>query len=242
MSQQQPKRGGFFTNLMFNIVIPVVILSRFSGEENLGPMLSIVVALAFPIGFGLWEMYQTGKVNAMSVIGVISVFLTGGISLLQLDPQYIAIKEAAIPGILGIAVLISQKTRYPLVRTLIFNARLIAVDRVNKALREQGNEARLERKLSYVSYIIAASFFLSSVLNYILARVILVSPPGTSAFSEELGKMTAWSYPVIALPSTIILMIAIFYLLKQLKKLTGLDLESLLVDASKDNEDSKDKG
>lgn len=230
---QQPKRGGFFTNLLFNIVIPVVILSRFSGEQHLGPSLSIVIALAFPIGFGIWEMRQTGKINAMSVIGVISVLLTGGISLLQLDPQYIAIKEAAIPGLLGLAVLISQKTRYPLVRTLIFNAQLIAVDRVTSALKERGNETALERKLNYVSYIVAGSFFVSSVLNYVLARVILVSPPGTSEFSEELGRMTALSYPVIALPSTIILMIAIFYLLKQLRKLTGLELESLLVDTSK---------
>ena len=230
---QQSKGGGFFSNLLFNIIIPVVILSRFSGEEHLGPSLSIVIALAFPIGYGLWEMKQTGKINAMSVIGVISVFLTGGISLLELDPKYIAIKEAAVPGVLGIAVLISQYTRYPLVKTLIFNAQLIAVDKVNHALHEKGNEHHLDRKLARVSYIIAGSFFLSSVLNYILARVILVSPPGTSEFSQELGKMTAWSYPVIALPSTIILMVAIFYLLNQLKKLTGLDLENLLADTAK---------
>lgn len=230
---QQSKGGGFFSNLLFNIIIPVVILSRFSGEEHLGPSLSIVIALAFPIGYGLWEMKQTGKVNAMSVIGVISVFLTGGISLLELDPKYIAIKEAAVPGVLGIAVLVSQYTRYPLVKTLIFNAQLIAVDKVNHALREKGNEHHLDRKLARVSYIVAGSFFLSSVLNYVLARVILVSPPGTSEFSEELGKMTAWSYPVIALPSTIILMVGIFYLLNQLKKLTGLELESLLADTAK---------
>lgn len=230
---QQSKGGGFFSNLLFNIIIPVVILSRFSGEEDLGPSLSIVIALAFPIGYGLWEMKQTGKVNAMSVIGVISVFLTGGISLLELDPKYIAIKEAAVPGALGIAVVISQYTRYPLVKTLIFNAQLIAVDKVNDALRENGNEGHLDRKLARVSYIVAGSFFLSSVLNYVLARVILVSPPGTTEFSEELGKMTALSYPVIALPSTIILMVAIFYLLNQLKKLTGLELESLLADTAK---------
>lgn len=230
---QPSKGGGFFSNLLFNIVIPVVILSRFSGEDHLGPSLSIVIALAFPIGYGIWEMRLTGKVNAMSVIGVVSVFLTGGISLLELDPKYIAIKEAAVPGVLGIAVLISQYTRYPLVKTLIFNAHLIAVDKVNEALREHGNEHHLDRKLARVAYIVAGSFFLSSVLNYVLARVILVSPPGTTEFSEELGKMTALSYPVIALPSTIILMIAIFYLLNQLKKLTGMELENLLADTAK---------
>ncbi|MHA7880780.1 MAG: VC0807 family protein [Saccharospirillum sp.] len=232
MSEQQ-KGGGFFANMIFNIIVPVVILTRFSGPEYLGPTWSIVIALAFPISYGLWEMRLTGKVNVFSVIGVISVFLTGGISLLELDPKYIAIKEAAVPGVLGIAVLISQKTPFPLVKKLIFNGQILALDTVNAALHERGTQRQLEQRLDQVAYIVAASFFLSSFLNYILARWIVVSPPGTQAFSEELGRMTALSYPVIALPSMVILMGAMFYLLHQLKKLTGLDLEAIMVDNSK---------
>lgn len=229
----ESKGGGFFTNLLFNILLPVIILTRFSGEEHLGPVWGIVIALAFPIGYGLWEMRQTKKVNTFSVIGVISVFLTGGISLLQLDPKYIAIKEAAVPALLGVAVLISQFTRFPLVRTLIFNAQLFAMDKVQHALEERGTAQLLERRLRLVSYIITASFMLSAVLNYALAKLIVVSQPGTTAFSEELGKMTLLSYPVIALPSTIILMGAIFYLLNQLRKLTGLDMEELLAEKNR---------
>ncbi|PTY36848.1 MFS transporter [Saccharospirillum sp. MSK14-1] len=229
----EPKSGGFFTNLLFNILLPVVILTRFSGEESLGPVWGIVIALAFPIGYGLWEMRQTNKVNVFSVIGVISVLLTGGISLLQLDPKYIAIKEAAVPALLGVAVLISQFTRFPLVRTLIFNAQLFAMDKVQHALKERGTAQLLERRLRLVSYIITASFMLSAVLNYVLAKLIVVSQPGTTAFSEELGKMTLLSYPVIALPSTVILMGAIFYLLNQLRKLTGLDMEELLAEKAR---------
>ncbi|HEY5734580.1 MAG TPA: MFS transporter, partial [Gammaproteobacteria bacterium] len=48
---EKPKRGGFLTNLAFNIVIPVIILSKFSGAEDLGPAWSIVVALSFPISY-----------------------------------------------------------------------------------------------------------------------------------------------------------------------------------------------
>jgi len=74
---------------------------------------------------------------------------------------------------------------------------------------------------------VAGSFFLSSVLNYILAKIILVSAPGSVAFTEELGKMTALSFPVIALPSTIVLMSALFYLLHHIKKLTHLEAEDI---------------
>ena len=78
------------------------------------------------------------------------------------------------------------------------------------------------------SYIVAGSFFLSSVLNYVLAKVILVSPPGTTEYTEELGRMTALSYPVIVIPSMIMLMGALWYLFAQIKKLTGEDLENFL--------------
>jgi len=224
------QRGGFLGNLAFNIIIPVIVLSRFSGEDSLGPSWSIVVALSFPILYGLWDLRESGKINPFSVIGVVSVFLTGGISLLQLDPQYIAIKEAAIPGIIGLAVLISQRTRYPLVKTLILNGQLIRIDALYQALAAKGNTALFERRLSQASLIVAGSFFLSSALNYILARIILVSAPGTTEFSEELGRMTALSYPVIAIPSMIVLLIAIWFVFSQIHRLTDQKLEVFLVD------------
>jgi intracellular septation protein A len=226
----QAPQGGFLANLAFNIVIPVLILSKLAGEDYLGPAFSIVVALAFPIGYGFWDLRQSGKINPFSVLGVVSVFLTGGISLLQLDPQYIAIKEAAIPALIGIAVLVTQKTRFPLVKTLILNAQLVQVDALYNALSKEGTTRTFERRLAQASYIVASSFFLSAVLNYILARIILVSPPGTTAFSEELGKMTALSYPVIAIPSMIILLLAIWFVFSQIKKLTGESLENFLID------------
>jgi intracellular septation protein A len=222
--------GGFLGNLAFNIIIPVVILSRFSGEESLGPAWAIVVALAFPVGYGLWDLKDTGKINPFSILGIISVMLTGGMSLLQLDPQYIAIKEAAIPGIIGLAVLGSQYTKFPLVKTLILNGQMIRVDDLYAALAARGNTAAFTRRMAQASYIVAASFFLSSALNYILARIILVSPPGTAEFNAELGRMTALSYPVIAIPSMIVLMIAIWFVFSSIKRLTGHGLETFLVD------------
>ena len=76
----------------------------------------------------------------------------------------------------------------------------------------------------------AGSFFLSSVLNYGLAKWILVSPPGTEAYTAELGKMTALSYPIIVIPSMIIMMTALFYLMNRVTKLTGLSLEEMMVE------------
>lgn len=230
MTTANNKQPGFFSQLLFNIIIPVVILTRFSGEEHLGATLGVIVALAFPVGFGIWEMRRTGKFSFISGLGIVSVLLTGGISLLELDPKYIAIKEAAIPGLLGIAIIVSQYTKYPLLKTLLFNRDVLDIDKIERSMDERGTTNRLPKVQIIASNILAASFFLSSLLNYILAKMIVVSQPGTEAYNDELGRMTALSYPVIMVPSMILFFITMFYLFSQLKKLTGLKVEDMLND------------
>lgn len=214
-------------NLGFNIIIPTVIMMKLSGDEYLGPAWAIVAALAFPVIYGCRDYWRIREFNFFSALGVISVLLTGGISLLKLPPEYIAIKEAAIPGLLGVATVLSLRTRYPLVRTFLYNDQILHVDKVAEALRNHGSERAFERRLAHASHMVAGSFFLSSVLNYVLAKVILQSEPGTTAFTEELGQMTALSFPVIALPSMLVLMAALYYLLSGIQKLTDLTLEDI---------------
>ena len=64
---QQQSGKSLLANLAFNIVIPVLILSKFSGEAHLGPVWGLVVALAFPIAFGIYELVQSGKMNYQCV-------------------------------------------------------------------------------------------------------------------------------------------------------------------------------
>ena len=227
MTQPQ-QQGGFFSNLAFNIVIPVLILMKFSGPEHLGPAWGVVIALAFPIAYGGYDLYRTRQINGYSILGIVSVILTGGISLLELDPQYIAIKEAAVPGVIGLAVLISQFTRFPLVKKLLMNDKVIDTDKLYQAIIKQGTVGAFNRVLRVSTYLVASAFFLSAVLNYVLARMIVVSPAGTTEFNNELGRMTALSFPVIALPTMLVMFIAIFYLFFQMKKLTGHSVEHYL--------------
>jgi intracellular septation protein A len=231
MSGNKPqKKSGMLGNLAFNIIIPVLILTNLSSNEYLGPAWSIVAALIFPIGFGIWDLKQTSKINPFSVLGIVSVFLTGGISLLELPAEYIAIKEATIPAIIGIAVLITQRTSKPLLKVFVLSEQIINWQNLNQSLANSGTSAIFEKKMAISSYIVAASFFLSAALNYILAKVILVSVPGTSEYTEELGRMTALSYPVIVIPSMLMLITALWYIFSQIKKLTGEDLEKFLAD------------
>ncbi len=238
MNQPKEKQENFLLNIILNIAIPTIILIKFSGEEHLGPKLGIVVALAFPIIYGVMDFGRAKKINFFSILGVISILLTGGISLLELDPKYIAIKEAAIPALFGIATIGSLYTRYPLVKTFLFNDKIIQTEKVNQALEGRSNLDAFQTTLKNASYLIAASFFLSSILNFVLAKMILVSPPGTEEFNAELGKMTALSYPVIALPAMLIMFGTLFYLFRSMTRLTGLSWEEIL----NDPQDNKESG
>ncbi|RDV29223.1 MFS transporter [Alteromonas aestuariivivens] len=219
---------GFLGNLAFNIIIPVVIMSYASSEDYLGPAWSIVAALSFPVAYGLWDLRSSGKINGFSILGIVSVLLTGGISLLELPAEYIAIKEAAIPGAIGLAVLATQFTQKPLVRVLILNDQIINWEALNKALAVKNRQKQFDKKVAVSSYIVASSFFLSSALNYVLAKMILVSEPGTTAYTEELGRMTALSYPVIVIPSMVLLVAALWYLFSQISKITGEELDNFI--------------
>lgn len=225
---RQAKRESLLANLLLNIIIPTLILTKLSGEHLLGIKMAIVVALAFPIVYGLRDFIIRRKLNVFSVLGFVSIMLTGGISLMELDPAYIAIKEAAIPGLIGLAVLISLKTPYPLVKTFIYNDKILKVDKVAAALEKHGNKAAFEKTLTNATYILAGSFFVSSILNYVLAKIVMVSPPGTVQFNEELGKLTALSFPIIVVPAMIVMMIALFYLFNSIRKLTHLTLEEVV--------------
>ncbi|MEQ3652869.1 MAG: VC0807 family protein [Glaciecola sp.] len=225
---EKPPQTGFFGNLIFNIAVPVLVMTYLSSDEYLGPMWSIAFALSFPLVFGFYDLKLTKKINPFSVLGIVSVILTGGISLLKLPAEYIAIKEAAIPGLIGIAVLITQFSKKPLVKALILNDQLVNWPKLNNTLEEKKLTETFNNKVAVSSYIVASSFFLSSVLNYLLAKWILVSEPGTTAYTEELGRMTALSYPVIVIPSMILLIIALMYLFKQISAVTGEPVESFL--------------
>jgi hypothetical protein len=223
----QEKRENLLVNILFNIVIPAVILSKFSKPEYLGAFYGLIVALLFPISYGVFDFIRRKKANAISILGCVSVLFTGIIGLLEFPSEWVAIKEAAVPLVIGMCVLISLKTKYPLVKTFIYNDKILDVNKIETILQENGNKANLERILNRSSVLLAGSFLFSAVMNFLLAKLLIHHPTGTPEFNEELGRMTALSYPVIALPSTAIMMLILWYVIRSLQKYTQLQFEDI---------------
>jgi intracellular septation protein A len=215
-------------DLLVSIIIPSAILMKLSGADDLGASGALIAALAFPLGWGLFELLKYKKFNFIALLGLLSVLLTGGIGLLKLDPQWLAVKEATIPGLIGIAVLISTYTRYPLIKTLLYNPSVMNTVKIQQKLDEYSNKEIFEKRLQSATYWLSATFLFSAVMNYVLARWIVVSPAGSAAFNEELGQMTLLSYPVIAIPSTIMMMAIFYFLWRTIQGSTGLTLDEVL--------------
>lgn len=239
-SKKENKPENPWLNLGFNIVLPSFLLIK-GGKlfESLGitgenvDAQVFVFALAFPIAYGIWDLASRRKFNIFSVIGVLSVILTGGIGLMKMSREWIIVKEGLVPLVLGAAVLITVFTRRPLAKMIMLNESVVDIPKIEAALDERGTREKFDEALKKATWWVAASFLLSSVLNFALAAYIFKSPTGTEAFNEEVGKMTALSFPVIVLPTMVVLFFAMYRLFSAMGECTGLSIEDAMLKRDK---------
>ncbi|BBM64501.1 hypothetical protein VYA_15410 [Vibrio alfacsensis] len=189
--------------------------------------MALIVALLFPIIYGGMDLIRNKKFNFIAALGFVSVLLTGGIGLLELDTRWLALKEALIPGLIGLAVLGSTFTRYPFMQKMLLNDTILNLTLIKERLIENGRTEEFERCLMSSNYLFASTFAFSSAMNYFLATWIVTSPAGTAAFNEELGKLTLYSYPMIAIPSMLMMFGIFYYVWRQIRALTSLETEQI---------------
>ena len=151
-SQNKSKKESMWLNIGFNLLLPILFLKK--GDEWFGPSLEnilnspkdgtlvgsvmLILAISFPIGYGIWDFYRRRKWNFLSILGALSALLTGGIGLLPgATVLMFAIKEAALPAILGVMTIITLKTKKPLVKLFLYNPDVINVELVDQALSKQ---------------------------------------------------------------------------------------------------------
>ena len=196
-SSEQPKRENIFLNLALNVIIPSLLMSKgkaWSGKllgEELSPAVILIIALAFPVAYGIYDFVVRRKYNFFSIIGFISILISGGIGLMNIDKGWVAVKEAAVPLLFGLATLVSLKTPFPLVRTLLYNPEIFDVPKVEAALKQKKTERKFEKLMVTGTMYLVASFILSAVLNYGLAKYcIRTELDGTDIQQVKVGELT----------------------------------------------------
>ncbi|AHZ84724.1 VC0807 family protein [Bdellovibrio bacteriovorus] len=234
MSKQEapPKENGLL-NIVFNIVLPVLILNKLS--KFIGPFWALVLALAFPLGYGAYDLIKRKKFNAFSALGLLNVLLTGGLALLGLHGFWFAVKEAAFPALVGLFVLGSAFTKKPFIETLFLNPALMKVDLLEERLKEKGKQKEFHDHMKSATVWLSLSFAFSAICNFVLARKIFINIDSTlsadaqsTVLNEQIAQMTTWSMAIIMVPSMIFLLGIFWYLMRGIKQHSGLSTEELL--------------
>ncbi|MEO6568133.1 MAG: VC0807 family protein [Opitutaceae bacterium] len=227
MSLPPPKRENLLLNLVCNIALPTFVLTKLSTENRLGPLWGLLVALAFPVTYGLYDLVRRRKTNFLSILGFVSVLLSGSLTLLKVGGIWFAVKDAVLPTLIGLTVLASLRSKNSLVREVFFNEQVIDVPRVNAALEARGQQQAFNALLRRAGVGLALTFIATAPVLFFLARHVLRSPAGTPEFNAELGRMH-WLAPLITgVPCMAVLMLMLWRLIAGMRELTGLTTDEL---------------
>ena len=228
MPPKQKSTSSLLLDIGINVALPSIILLRGEDLTSFDPLQILFIALLFPFCYGLYDLLRTKRFNMFSVLGFVSTALTGSIGILQLDAMWLAVKEALIPLVFGIAILLTLRSNVsqPFMKDMI--EPLLHEQHLDEVINDPKKKEQYHEKSRTATLIFASSFFVSAILNFLLTRFLVVSKPGSTMFNEELGKLTALSYPVIVVPSLLVGGLAIYYLLKQIALLADTTISSLV--------------
>jgi hypothetical protein len=256
MPDPKPAQEHPLANILINVLIPVLALSYLSKDPefqqaigkavkpwHIGPVKALIVALAFPIGYGVWHFVKTRKANFFSALGLVSVLLTGGLTIFLWNKDgtvkphadiLFGLKEASIPFILGLAVIGSHFTNSPLLRVFLYSDSIFDIRRIENRVDEINGRESYQKILFQATLLFAASFFISTILNFGLAMYFLGDLDHAAAnareiYNEKVAKLTGWGFAVIGVPILVFLFFTLRRLLNHLGKLTGFKDDEMML-------------
>ena len=223
------KKENPFVNILFNILLPVVILNNAHEYfPQIQAVTTLLIALSFPLIYGGKDYLLERKVNWISIMGLVGILLTGGFALLQLEGIFFAIKEAAIPLIIGLITVGSVLYKKPfmllLIKSTVFNKELIF-----QKLEENKKEKAFAHLMNSTTLCCAGSFFISAILNFFIAQHVFRERDSLKTLNEQIATMTWLGYVVIALPLSLVSGLILWYLVKSLKKITCLSFNEMII-------------
>ena len=251
MDNAKNKKENFLLSLLSNIIIPVILLKRGRGWaekylvfdfENSNSSFQnffisnidstvFFIAILFPFSYFIIDLLTRKNINMISILGFVNVLLNGGIGIfgssLGLSKNWFIIKEGMIPFLIGCVLIIMTKYKRDSFHKFILNDAIFDTEKIKKRI-ENDLIIQFDLALIKAGYYFIAGFFISSVIQFILASLIVVSNPGDPAFNEQVSTMTWVSYLAVLVPTIFVIGRGYFQLIKDLEKLTFLKREEFL--------------
>ena len=246
-SKKQYKTEKPLHSVLFNIFIPVLILKNgnkwldkyFGDTKNIHkwmdyldyPSLVFSIALIFPLAYFIYDFINRKNINLISILGFINILLTGGIgvfgSKLGLTKNWFILKEGLLPLVIGLSLFLMSIFKKESFYNIFLSELLFQKDKILNSI-DDNLKSEFDRVLKVTGYYFISGFVASSIIQFFLASMIVVSNPGDTSFNEEVSTMTWVSYIAVLLPTMIILGKGFIGLISGIEKLTGMKKEEFL--------------
>jgi len=231
--ERQSKPENPLLNLLINILLPVIFLNK--GAKYADPKLVLLVALALPLGYGIYDYVRCGRKNFVSLLGVFNTLLTGGLAMMEVTGIWFAVKEASLPLVLGLLVLGAAWTNSPAAKVMFCNSSVLNMNLIHERLAMMNKEGAFTKLVRQTTLWLSLSFFISAFLNFVLAWNIFseIEPSlqplaREQILNEQIAQMTWMGFAVIAAPLMLFSGTLIYLFLKKVATLTELPLASIM--------------
>lgn len=224
-------------NISFNILIPVYILNKGSSffDSDQASLYSLLLALVFPTLYGFKDYFKEKKIHTISILCLVGILLTGGLALFQLKGIYFAIKEGLVPLVIALATLASVYFKKPMVYLILFESNIFKKDLIQQKVTQNNKRKAFNQLINKTTIWLSYSFVLSGMLNFIIGVWVFkdIDPQLSQdiqrqILNEQIADMTWMGYLFIALPLSFITMFLLWYLVKHIKNLTGLQFKDII--------------
>ncbi len=207
-------------------MIPLVILTRFSGEAQLGATKGLLLALAFPVAYELYNVRRRRKLSMVSVLAIGGILVTGAISLLGLSEGWLAVRRSVPYFAMSLAVLISMGLKRPLLSLLL--PHILDMKKVEVAAKKKQVSDILAKRIQRAGLLLGGVLLAIGIISFVLTKIVIMSEVGTSGFNQEYARLRLWSLMATTLPLFIGMTGVIFYLARSIEKLTDRDIDDLM--------------
>ena len=237
-------------SVCFNIFIPVMVLKN--GEDWIAKILvsfgradltlqksniidlssiSFIIAITFPIAYFIYDLLKKKNINIISIFGFINVLLTGGIGIFGakygLSKNWFIFKEGFLPLFIGSLLLFMRRFKKVSFNKILLNDILFDNEKIGASIKEEV-KGDFEIIVRNAGNHFIFGLFISSIIQFFLASIIVVSDPGESSFNDQVATMTWVSYLAVLIPTILIVGKGYWELIVGMERITGLKKEDFL--------------
>lgn len=216
------QQNSLYQDLILNLALPSLALEYLNGSRGLGsPLMALSVGVTFPLISAALELRREGKLGLLPMLGLINTLFSGGFALVSVNRHWFPYKESALPLIIALlvfATLFSEKTAF---ERMIENQDELPF----KDLKES-EPVGMKKIFTVSTLMLALSFTISSLLNFLLAQKVFVDPyppitPELDAqlLNSQLSEMNWKGFVILFVPNIAMMMGIALYFMKQTQKL-----------------------